>query len=102
MSKTDKSRKYKGMKLTIEVPNEKLLKHIVDAYGLVCQYRTANRVPHESMEKWLLRLAVEGANALYNFHNEALKKQQEEAAAKAEAEAKTDSTEEQADDSQAK
>jgi len=73
-----KSSKVKPVQISLEVPDEELLKHVVDAYGLVCQYRTANKVPHEKMESWLLRLVVEGCNALYKFHNSQVAKQLEE------------------------
>lgn len=70
-------KKTKPFKIEIEVPDHKHMSHITNAYGLVCQYRTANKVPHEKMEAWLLRLVVEGCNALYNFHNQQLLAQQE-------------------------
>lgn len=73
----------KSLVIGIEVPDEKIFSHITNAYGLVCQYRTANKVPHERLESWLLRLVVEGCNALYGYHNQQLaelekKKQQAE------------------------
>jgi hypothetical protein len=73
------SKKQKPLKIEIEVPDSKYLLHIANAYGLVSQYRTANKVPHEKMEAWLLRLVVEGCNALYNFHNQQLLAQQKKA-----------------------
>ncbi len=73
------SKKSKPLKIEIEVPDSKHLLHIANAYGLVCQYRTVNKTPHEKMEYWLLRLVVEGCNALYNFHNQQLMEQQKKA-----------------------
>lgn len=81
MAKAKTKKANKKLTLTIEVPDEKYFKHIADAYGLVSMYRTHQKAPHEKMELWLLRLVVEGANAIYNFHNqniEAAKKKQEE------------------------
>lgn len=87
------AKKEKSLKIEIEVPDSKHLLHITNAYGLVSQYRTANKVPHEKMEMWLLRLVTEGCNALYNFHNQNLLKQQkdaEEAKAKVDEEVRDD------------
>ena len=80
--------KKKPLELTLTIPDEKILSHITNAYGLVCQYRTINKVPHESLENWLTRLAVEGCNAMYKFHDQnvaKIKKEQAEQAAAAEA-----------------
>lgn len=71
------SKKKNNMQLSINVPDENIMKHITNAYGLVCQYRTVNKAPHESIENWMIRLVVEGCNALYKYHNEQLAKQQE-------------------------
>lgn len=82
--------KKKKLIITLELPEEKYLKHIMDAYGLVSKYRQAQGAPHMNMEAWLTTVVVEGANAIFNFHNQqqaALAKQEEEAK-KAEAEAR--------------
>ena len=80
MSKKSKA----DVKISIAVPNGELVKHIGNAYGLVSQYRTVNKVPHESMENWLLRLVVEGCNAMFSYHNQQLAAQAEHEADKAE------------------
>jgi hypothetical protein len=72
-----KKTKKQDLLISLNVPDEKLLKHIANAYGLVCKYRQANKVPHENMDTWALRLVVEGCNALYKFHDEQVKKQLE-------------------------
>lgn len=77
-------KKQKQLEITIPVPDQKIYSHITNAYGLVCKYRQAQKVPNESVENWLLRLVVEGANALYRFHDSQMKQYQE----KLEAEAK--------------
>lgn len=79
MAKAKTKKANKKLTLTIEVPDEKYFKHIADAYGLVSMYRTHQKAPHEKMELWLLRLVVEGANAIYNFHNENVKAAQQQA-----------------------
>ena len=66
--------KKKPLTITIEIPDQKLFSHITNAYGLVCQYRTAQGAPHENIENWMVRLMVEGANALYRFHDAEMKK----------------------------
>lgn len=75
------SKKKQGLEVRVAVPDEKLMSHISNAYGLVCQYRTYQKVPHEKLETWLLRLVVEGCNAIFNYHNQQLaemeKKQKE-------------------------
>lgn len=74
--------KKKKLIITLELPEEKYLKHIMDAYGLVSKYRQAQGVPHMNMEAWLTTVVVEGANAIFNFHNQQqaaiAKKKQEE------------------------
>lgn len=72
------SKKSKSLTIPLSIPDDKIFNHITDAYGLVCMYRTMNKVPHESIDKWLLRLAVEGCNAIYNYHNQQLKKMSQE------------------------
>lgn len=64
------SKKLKDHKVTVKLPDERHLKHVVDAYGLVCMYRTASKKPVESMETWLGRLIIEGCNAMYRFDRE--------------------------------
>ena len=83
--------KNKKLKLTVELPEEKYLKHITDAYGLASKYRQAQNVPHMNLESWLTTLLVEGANAIFNYHNQVQAElaKQAEAKAKAEAEAAT-------------
>jgi hypothetical protein len=72
-----KKSKKSDLTMSLSIPDEKLLKHVTNAYGLVCKYRQANKVPHENMDTWALRLIVEGCNALYKFHDEQVKKQVE-------------------------
>lgn len=66
--------KEKPLKVTINIPDDRHLKHITDAYGLVSRYRAVQNTPHEKMENWLLRLVVEGCNALFHYHNEQVSK----------------------------
>ncbi len=67
--------KKSKLDIKLRLDNEKVFSHIVNAYGIICDYRSKHGSPRESFENWAIRCLVDSSNAIYRFDIDTKKQQ---------------------------